>query len=157
MVNLRERKSPKSSSIFFGDLPHNFPHDFRDLHPVYHIYHMWDLICYIAGMYRSIKTTYRVCFFSADFQPNKLGDSINVRNLWLVLQSSSSEKKNIDKTSNNCYFGPDLQRKELALHEPHTKCKTIIFAEIAKADHKFSKTLSFLKKNFYALIKACVR
>ena len=44
--------SPKSNFIFFGDLPHSLPHDFRDLHPVYHIYHIWDLICYLVEMYR---------------------------------------------------------------------------------------------------------
>ena len=59
-----------------------------------------------------------------------------------MLQSSSSEKKLV-KPLKNCFFGPNLHRKEVIMGYAHTK-----LAEITKADHQLSESFYFIKISY---------
>ena len=53
-----------------------------------------------------------------------------------MLQSSSSEKRLV-KPLKNCYFGPNLHRKEVIMG--HAQDGKIFLAEITKGDHQLQK------------------
>ena len=115
------------------------------------MYHIRDLISYTWGICPWITTTCHVCF-SADFLRNMLGDSININNLWLVLQSSSSEK-NMVKPLTIAIFGPNSHKNGDSIAwawATHEKMKNNYFSRNNKnrsqvAYHKLSKTFCCLK------------
>ena len=78
--------------------------------------------------------------FVLDFQWNMLGNSIDINSFCC---NQLVPKKNLVKTSKNCFFGPNLQYR--GQHRPCPKWKTIFLAEITKADHQISETFYFIK------------
>ena len=59
-----------------------------------------------------------------------------------MLQSSSSEKRLV-KPLKNCYFGPNLHRKEVIMG--HAQDGKFFLAEITKADHQLQKVFILWK------------
>ena len=68
-----------------------------------------------------------------------------------MLQSRSSEKKLV-KPLKNCFFGPNLYRKEVILG--HAQDGIFFLAEITKADHKLLESFYFIKIS-YVLTELC--
>ena len=63
-----------------------------------------------------------------------------------MLQSRGSEKKLV-KPLKNCFFRPNLHRKEIIM--AHAKDGEKIFlAEITKADHQLSESFCFVKISY---------
>ena len=66
-----------------------------------------------------------------------------------MLHSRSSEKKLV-KPPKNCFFGPNLHRKEVIIS--HAQEEKLLLAEIAKANHQLSSSFYFNKIS-YVLIE----
>ena len=62
-----------------------------------------------------------------------------------MLQSSSFEKKLI-KSLKKCFFEPSLHKKGSLWATPNRK--TIVLAEITKADHQLLETFYFIKISY---------
>ena len=63
-----------------------------------------------------------------------------------MLQSRSSEKKLV-KPLKNCFFGPNLHRKEVIMGHAQDG-KKFFSAEIKKADHQLSESFYFIKISY---------
>ena len=63
-----------------------------------------------------------------------------------MLQSRSSEIKLV-KTLKNCFFGPNLHRKEVIMGHAQDE-KKFFLAEITKADHQLSENFYFIKISY---------
>ena len=63
-----------------------------------------------------------------------------------MLQSSRVEKKNIKSLKKKAFFGPVYTKR--GHYWPHPNRKTIVLAEITKADHQLLGTFYFIKISY---------